>query len=98
MSDEIAVVAVVEAKPGFEAEVEAAIRACVGPTREEKGCRLYTVHTDIATPARFVFIERWVDRASLAAHEQEPHFLTMVKAFEMRLTGPLQVLVLRPLL
>jgi quinol monooxygenase YgiN len=97
MSNEIAVVAIVEARPGCEGEVEAAIRACVGPTRREAGCLLYTVHTEIDAPARFVFIERWADRTALAAHEKEPHFLAMAEAFETLLTGPLQVLILREL-
>ncbi|HEX3574748.1 MAG TPA: putative quinol monooxygenase [Rhodopila sp.] len=97
MTSEIAVVAIAEAKPGLEAEVEAAIRPCVAATRNEAGCHLYTVHTEIDHPNRFVFIERWASRAALAAHEKEPHFLAMAKAFETRLTAPLQVLILREL-
>ncbi len=97
MSDEISVVAIVEAKPGREHEVATAIQACLEPTRQEAGCLLYTAHAEIETPARFVFIERWKSRAALAVHEKEPHFLAMAKAFESLLKGPLQVLVLREL-
>jgi quinol monooxygenase YgiN len=97
MANEIAVVAIAEAKPGREAQVDRVIHGCVGPTREEAGCLLYTVHTDLDAPARFVFIERWASRAALAAHEREPHFLAMAEAFQVLLTGPLQVLILREL-
>jgi quinol monooxygenase YgiN len=97
MSSEVAVVAIVEAKPGREREVEDAIRVCVGPTRQESGCLLYTAHSDLDTPARFVFIERWSSRDALAEHQKEPHFLTLAKAFETLLAGPLQVLTLREL-
>jgi quinol monooxygenase YgiN len=97
MSEGIAVVAIAQAKPGLEAEVEAAIRPCVAQTRKEAGCRLYTVHTDLDRPGRFVFIEQWESREALAAHEKEPHFLAMARAFETRLAEPLQILVLREL-
>jgi quinol monooxygenase YgiN len=96
-SEEIVIVAVAEAKPGCEAEVEAAVRACVSATRLEKGCRYYTAHTDLATPARFVFIERWADQVALATHQREPHFLAMTKAFETLLADPLQANLLRAL-
>jgi quinol monooxygenase YgiN len=97
MSEEIAVVAIAVAKPGLEAEVEAAIRPCIPETHKEAGCRLYTVHTDLDQPNRFVFIERWASREALEAHKLEPHFLTMAKALESRLAEPFEVLVLREL-
>jgi quinol monooxygenase YgiN len=97
MSEEIAVIATVQASPGLAAEVEAAIRPCIDATRREAGCRLYTVHTDLEHPGRFVFIERWASREALAAHEKEAHFLAMVDAFRTRLQGPIQVQMLREL-
>ncbi len=90
-------IATVEAKPGHEAAVEAAIRPCIEGTRKEAGCHLYTVHTDLDHPGRFVFIERWASREALSLHEKEPHFLAMAKAFEPLLNGPLQVQILREL-
>jgi quinol monooxygenase YgiN len=97
MSDEITVIAIVEAKPGEEAAAEAAIRACVEETRKEPECRLYTAHVDISAPGRFVFVERWANRAALDAHEQQPHFLAMVRVFESVLTGPIKAFLLRTL-
>ena len=97
MSEEITVIATVQASPGLEVEVEAAIRACIAATRKEAGCRLYTAHSHTEHPGRFVFVERWASREALAAHEREPHFLAMVDAFRTRLQGPLQVQILREL-
>ena len=53
MSDEIAVVAIAEAKPGREVEVEEAIRTCVGPTRKEAGCVLSTPPMSMWMPGAF---------------------------------------------
>ncbi|ANN66238.1 putative quinol monooxygenase [Bordetella bronchialis] len=98
MSEAIAVIATVQARPGLEAEVEAIIRPCVIATRQESGCKLYAVHTDPGHPGRFVFIEQWASREALAAHERQAHFLAMVDAFQTRLQGPLQVQILRELI
>jgi quinol monooxygenase YgiN len=91
---EIAVVAIAEAKEGREADVQAAIGACIAPTRKENGCLLYTAHVDAEVKSRFVFIERWASRAALSTHEKTPHFLAMAKQFATLLKAPLQILVL----
>ncbi len=97
MSEDICVVAIAEANPGREPDVAAAIRACVGPTRREPGCRLYTPHKDLDQPSRFVFVERWKSRAALDEHLTTPHFLAMAKEFETLLAAPLKVLILEEL-
>jgi quinol monooxygenase YgiN len=97
MGAEISVVAIAEAKQGHEPEVAAAIRACVGPTRRENGCRQYSPHNDLDQPSRFVFVERWDSRAALAEHLKTPHFLAMAKAFETLLKAPLEVRILQEL-
>jgi quinol monooxygenase YgiN len=97
MGAEISVVAVAEAKPGHEPEVAEAIRACVGPTRREDGCRSYSPHNDLDQPSRFVFVERWDSQAALASHLKTPHFLAMAGAFETLLKSPLKVMILQEL-
>jgi quinol monooxygenase YgiN len=97
MSEEIAVVAIAEAKPSREAEVEATIRACIAASRQDTGCLLYTAHVDSTAPQRFVFIERWASRSALSAHEKEAHFLALARSFETLLAKPLQALILREL-
>jgi quinol monooxygenase YgiN len=93
-TSEIAVVAIADAKDGCEADVQAAIRACIAPTRKEDGCLLYTAHADAEVKSRFVFIERWTSHAALAAHTTTPHFLAMARQFATLLKEPLEVLVL----
>lgn len=97
MSHPIAVVAVVEALPGCEKKVEAAIRTCVLATRQEPGCLFYTCHTDMNIPGRFVFIERWTSQEALATHKTTPHLLALGDALTSLLAAPLQVSVLQEL-
>ena len=47
MSEDVRVVALIEAKHGEESAVQQACEACVGPTRQEAGCDMY-VYTAIA--------------------------------------------------
>ncbi|WKN20424.1 putative quinol monooxygenase [Azotobacter vinelandii] len=97
MSNELRVVAVIQAAPGKERAVAEAIAACVAPSRAEPGCREYVPHRDLQQPGRFVFVERWSDRAALAAHEQTAHFQTLAKALTPLIEGELQVLLLEEL-
>lgn len=97
MSDPIRVVAIVQAAPGEDAAVEAAIRACLAPSRAEPGCREYTAHRDTQVPGRFVFVERWDGPQALAEHEATAHFRAMAQALAPRIRGELQVLRLQAL-
>lgn len=97
MTQPIAVVAIVDAKPDFVDQTEAEIRTCVKLTRQEQGCLLYNCHKDLNVPGRFVFIEQWSDLDALASHEKTPHFLAMAAAFKNYLSAPLQVSILQEL-
>lgn len=97
MSETLRVVAMVQAAPGEEAVVEAAIRACLAPSRAEPGCREYTAHRDMQVPGRFVFVERWDSPQALAEHEATAHFKAMADAIGPHLQGGLQVLRLQSL-
>ncbi|WP_323120920.1 putative quinol monooxygenase [Burkholderia alba] len=70
---EVAVVALIVAKPGAEAQLLAQLEGIVGPTRKEAGALQYDLHRDIAEPRRFIFVERWESEAALAAHAQSAH-------------------------
>jgi quinol monooxygenase YgiN len=37
-------------------------------SRQEPGCLLHSVHRDIESPLRLVFLEHWRDEGSLRAH------------------------------
>lgn len=97
MSQPIAVVAIVDAKPDFIDQVEVEIRACVKQARQEQGCLLYNCHKDLNVQGRFVFVEQWTNLDALANHEKTPHFLALAEALKAYLAKPLQVSVLQEL-
>ena len=70
---EIVVVGSFTAKPGKEQEAAEAFRALVGPTHEEDGCILYSLHQGADDPRRLAFVERWASREALDAHLGSSH-------------------------
>lgn len=70
---EVAVVALIVAKPGAEAILLEQLEGIVGPTRSEEGALQYDLHRDLQEPRRFIFIERWASEAALAAHARSAH-------------------------
>jgi quinol monooxygenase YgiN len=48
--------------------------------RDANPCLHHSVHRDVEDPFRAVFLEHWVDRASLAAHFSVPASLEFVTA------------------
>lgn len=97
MPKEITVVAVIRAAKGQEEAVKAAMQACVAPTLMEPGSLAYVPHADMDDPGRFVFVERWTDRAALDAHMQTPHLKTLVETLGPIVEGGIEVMVLDPL-
>jgi len=77
MNHSIRVVAILQAKPGKEAELEAVLKAAVVPSRAEAGCREYTLHVDRENTGRFVFVERWIDMAAIQRHRETQHYREM---------------------
>ncbi|WP_017904667.1 putative quinol monooxygenase [Pseudomonas asplenii] len=77
MNHAIRVVAILQAKPGKAAELEAVLRAAVVPSRAEAGCREYTLHVDRDNNGRFVFVERWIDMAAIEHHRETEHYRAM---------------------
>ena len=96
MSEDVRVVALIEAKQGEESAVQQACEACVGPTRQEAGCEMYVLHRDGQNPSLFAFVEHWKSEQALKQHMQTPHFKVLVQALDGRLRQPMRVHVLRP--
>ncbi len=46
--------------------------------REEPGMELLTVQQDNADPAKFLFYEIYADAAAFEAHQQTPHFRSII--------------------
>lgn len=96
MSQPITVIAIVTGKPETRPELEAAIRACIPPTRAEPACVSYEAKRDPGTPGRYVFVESWQDQAALDSHMQTPHLKALGAAFQ-RLEASLEIMTLEAL-
>lgn len=70
---QVVVVSINTAKPGQEAQLEAAMRALIEPTRNDPGFIQYDLHRDLDDPSTFVFVERWISRELLDQHLKTPH-------------------------
>jgi quinol monooxygenase YgiN len=74
------VVAVIAAKPGSEAIVEAALRSLVGPSRDDHGCISYDLFASDSTPGTFVTVEKWQSQDDLNAHMASQHLADAMEA------------------
>jgi quinol monooxygenase YgiN len=67
-----------EARDG-EADAAADIIARFAPkARKEPGLELLTVNRSKSNPAQFLFYEIFKDEAAFEAHQQTPHFKTLI--------------------
>ena len=82
MSD-LDVVAVIEAKPGSEGEVKAALQELASATRDEDGCISYDLKVAADKPTTFLTVEKWRSAEDLDSHMNSAH---IAKAFEV--AGP----------
>jgi quinol monooxygenase YgiN len=76
MSSTRKITAILVAKPGKAAELEALLRGMVEPCRAEAGNVRWDIWQDRDDPARFVLDELYVDDAAIAAHRGTAHFLS----------------------
>jgi quinol monooxygenase YgiN len=51
-------------------------------SRLEPGCLAHAVHVDGENPRRLVFVEKWADRAALAAHFEVPASRGFIRALK----------------
>lgn len=73
---ELVVIAQYRARAGEEAQVEAALRQMVAPSRAEPGNLGYQACRDPGDPSLFVIVERYADAAAFEAHKASGHFAT----------------------
>ena len=71
----VEVIATLEARPGREAGLEAALTVLLTHTRQEPGIRRYDLYRDSTRPATFVMVEAYADEAALEAHRESAHYL-----------------------
>lgn len=82
MSTPLTIVAKIQAEPGCEEEVQAALQAAVTPTLAEDGCLQYDLHRDHHQPGLFLYFENWATRAQWEAHMASEHLAAMKRATE----------------
>lgn len=86
------IVATLKAKPGQEEALKTiALQLVAAVNANEPGCLLYTLSQG-EDKSSFVFMERYVDDAALAAHRGTDHFKTLGRAMGAHLDGPPTVL------
>ncbi len=75
----LAVTALWEAREG-EADAVADILARFAPqARGEPGVKLFLVHRATENPSQFLFYELFEDADAFAAHQQTPHFKSLIQ-------------------
>src|SRR5262245_51037830 len=87
----IIVLGSVTVQPGRMADALALSQLHVARSRSEPGCLSHAVHQDTEDAQRLVFVERWADRAALAAHFQVPASRAFVKALAALASAPPQM-------
>lgn len=76
----ILVIGSVTAQPGRYQEALALSQEHVARSRTEPGCVAHAVHRDTENPDRLVFVEEWLDQASLQQHFKVPASRAFAKA------------------
>jgi len=82
-------VIVMEAKRGKEKELTDLLTSLLEPSRKEKGCLFYKLHTDMDYPRRVVFYEGWESKEAHSLHDRTEH----VKKFLARKDELVQSLI-----
>jgi quinol monooxygenase YgiN len=67
-----------EAREGEAAAAAEIIARFAAQAREEPGLEMLTVNQCADDPSRFLFYEVFKDAASFEAHQQTPHFRTLI--------------------
>ncbi|WP_075187772.1 putative quinol monooxygenase [Teredinibacter haidensis] len=82
MSENLVIVAKIEANSDSVELVKAELLKLIEPTRKETGCIQYDLHQDNHNPAEFIFYEIWENRELWQTHMNNTHLAEYVKATE----------------
>ena len=85
----LTVVAVFRARTGYEAELGAALRAMLIPTRKEDGCLNYDLHQGVDRPGLYYFHETWASADHHRAHLDTPHVRQLLTISSPMLLDPI---------
>jgi quinol monooxygenase YgiN len=78
----IILTAVLQAKKGREEELEKELRAMIPFVQEEPGALVYTLHRSQKDPGRFMFYEKYIDKAALDLHGSTPYLKNLRSKFD----------------
>lgn len=79
------------ARAGQELAVAEALRAVLGPTREEAGCQNIHAFRSIRDRGLFYIHSRWTDEAAFDLHAKLPHTVHFIQQVEPLIDHPLDV-------
>ena len=82
------VTAMLTAKEGMEAQLEAEVVKNIPNVRAEKGCIRYDFHKNRAGDGTFLFYEIWESPEALDAHGKAPHMLAYKESTKGLLVCP----------
>jgi quinol monooxygenase YgiN len=77
--------AYIEVAPSERDAIRTALPNVIDATRAEDGCEEYGCYEDTQAPGRYVFVERWRDKAALDHHLGTPHMAAWMKVLGPRL-------------
>jgi quinol monooxygenase YgiN len=75
----IILVAALSAKPGKEAELEALLTSVIPKVEAEEGTLQYVLHRSANDPGKFLFYEKYADKAALDFHGSTPYLKELFK-------------------
>ena len=78
LNEGFVVVVMLEAKEGEADAVAAIAQKLIGPTLAEPGVKAFVPYRSPTNPSLFFVYELYVDEAAWDAHQQTPHFKTLV--------------------
>ncbi len=87
----IIIAATLEARPGQEAPLQAALEAMVPKVKTESGALTYTLHRVQDNPAKFFFYECYTDQNAVDIHCSTPYFKQLFETIEPMLASEPQV-------
>lgn len=90
-SKPLTVVAEMEAKPGSEATVRAALTSLMTPSRGHAGCITYDLHEANDHAGRFLFHEDWTSNDLLDQHLADPFVAGVLNQIAPLLTSPARI-------
>ena len=85
------VIAILEAKPGCEDALEAALKKVVEPSRAEPACLEYRMHRSLDNPAQFIFYENWLSNEEHAEQFDKPYIVELKEKLDSLLGKPYQL-------